>query len=243
MKTSAIKHFTLVELMVAMAVLVIMMSFLFQFVIGAQRVWSSSSGSAALFEQAELVFDFIGSDFQNIISKNALDENIPFYYKDTTTSATLGFVCDNAGSPDAVVYYFRKTEGTTPVYKLHRLVIDGNAVSSPEKRFGYLVSKETDYLANFGLSTDGTDGYPWSSDIPLAENVQSVTIRAMKPSSGAVSGYVEGNDFPYVVRVDLKMYDPNQIPDYEGRRGSTTTLTDSDVEKHCQTFTKIFFLK
>jgi len=61
------KHpFTLVEMMVAMAVLVIMMSFLFQFVIGAQRIWSSSSGTADTYDQASILLTYMQKDIANI---------------------------------------------------------------------------------------------------------------------------------------------------------------------------------
>ena len=41
-------NFTLLEILVAVAVLVIMMSFLFQFVISAQRVWAASTARTAI---------------------------------------------------------------------------------------------------------------------------------------------------------------------------------------------------
>ena len=63
------KHraFTLVEIMVTMAILVVMMSFLFQFVLGAQRVWSGTTKDMEMFEQAQIIFNVMESDLKNMI--------------------------------------------------------------------------------------------------------------------------------------------------------------------------------
>ena len=61
------RAFTLVEIMVTMAILVVMMSFLFQFVLGAQRVWSGTTKDMEMFEQAQIIFDVMETDLKNMI--------------------------------------------------------------------------------------------------------------------------------------------------------------------------------
>lgn len=61
------RAFTLVEIMVTMAILVVMMSFLFQFVLGAQRVWSGTTKDMEMFEQAQIIFDVMEKDLKNMI--------------------------------------------------------------------------------------------------------------------------------------------------------------------------------
>jgi len=63
------KHraFTLVEIMVTMAILVVMMGFLFQFVLGAQRVWSGTTKDMEMFEQAQIIFNVMEADLKNMI--------------------------------------------------------------------------------------------------------------------------------------------------------------------------------
>ena len=63
------KHraFTLVEIMVTMAILVVMMGFLFQFVLGAQRVWSGTTKDMEMFEQAQVIFNVMEADLKNMI--------------------------------------------------------------------------------------------------------------------------------------------------------------------------------
>ena len=61
------KKFTLVELMVAMAILVIMMGFLFQFVNGARRIWMASTATAEAFDDAQIVLQTMENDLKKIV--------------------------------------------------------------------------------------------------------------------------------------------------------------------------------
>ena len=66
--------FTLVEIMVTMAILVVMMGFLFQFVLGAQRIWSATTKDTEMFEQAQIIFYVMEADLKNMICE-VPDEN------------------------------------------------------------------------------------------------------------------------------------------------------------------------
>ncbi|MBP5671076.1 MAG: prepilin-type N-terminal cleavage/methylation domain-containing protein [Victivallales bacterium] len=68
------RAFTLVEIMVTMAILVVMMGFLFQFVLGAQRIWSATAKDTEMFEQAQIIFNVMESDLKNMICE-VPDEN------------------------------------------------------------------------------------------------------------------------------------------------------------------------
>jgi len=68
------RMFTLVEIMVTMAILVVMMGFLFQFVLGAQRVWSGTTRDMEVFEQAQIIFNVMEADLKNMICE-VPDEN------------------------------------------------------------------------------------------------------------------------------------------------------------------------
>jgi len=61
------KHnFTLLEIMVAAAVLVIMMSFIFQFTSSAQKLWKTNAGRTEMSEAMDVVFDLLNDDFENM---------------------------------------------------------------------------------------------------------------------------------------------------------------------------------
>ena len=58
--------FTLLELMVAAAVLVIMMSFIFQFTTSAQKLWKSNTGRTEVSAAMDVVFTLINEDLENM---------------------------------------------------------------------------------------------------------------------------------------------------------------------------------
>lgn len=83
------RAFTLVEIMVTMAILVVMMSFLFQFVLGAQRVWSGTTKNMEIFEDAQAIFDVMEADLKNMICE--IPEDNPdggiLFYLDTESGS------------------------------------------------------------------------------------------------------------------------------------------------------------
>ncbi|MGN0879062.1 MAG: PilW family protein [Oligosphaeraceae bacterium] len=74
--------FTLVEIMVAVGMLMLIMSFLFQFVLGSQRLWSASNHTGLVFDNAQLVMDMLGQDVRNLQYANQVGRSRPFYYAD-----------------------------------------------------------------------------------------------------------------------------------------------------------------
>ncbi len=84
------RPYTLVEVMVALAVLVLMMSFLFQFVIGAQRVWHGNTRRTSLFEKAQVVFDVLEQDLKASRFSADAGRQIPFYLNQSTMSKDMG---------------------------------------------------------------------------------------------------------------------------------------------------------
>ncbi|MBR6060134.1 MAG: type II secretion system protein [Victivallales bacterium] len=74
------RAFTLVEIMVTMAILVVMMSFLFQYVIGAQKIFTASNRQAVLFDDAQIVLGLMENDLQNMVVSNEPGREIPMFY-------------------------------------------------------------------------------------------------------------------------------------------------------------------
>lgn len=66
------RPFTLVEIMVSMAALLLIMSFLFEFVLSSQRIYSASEHHAAKFDDAQTLLDVIGDDIRNLQYSNEL---------------------------------------------------------------------------------------------------------------------------------------------------------------------------
>ena len=86
-RTAKKRAFTLVEIMVTMAILVVMMSFLFQYVIGAQRIFTSSNRQAVLFDDAQIVLGLMENDLQNMVVSNEPGREIPMFYEKGTFSS------------------------------------------------------------------------------------------------------------------------------------------------------------
>ena len=61
-------NFTLLEILVAVSVLVIMMGFVFQFVISAQRMWAVSTARTYMADQANIIFQLMAEDFSQMIT-------------------------------------------------------------------------------------------------------------------------------------------------------------------------------
>jgi len=63
------RRFTLVELLAAMAVLVVMMFLLFRFIAGAQRAWSVATSNQEVYEKSRIAFDLITRDLQSAVAR------------------------------------------------------------------------------------------------------------------------------------------------------------------------------
>ena len=245
------KAFTLVELMVAMAVLVIMMGFLFQFIISAQRLWSSSNSDTAIHTQAQIVFSMFENDLQNAIVKDDSGYAIPYLVRaDAGDSANypIGshhnwlYCCVLVQTSDLtgdaadmgvslIAYVFIRTDTNGPVYKLYRLILDNE--------FDY-VNSESNALFNIVNSKVSTIND--SSQNLLAENVVDCNIQIINASTEAT---------PKIARMTITFFDPDKIPNYNERIESGGDLSPSDdretkiqEEFHCTySFSKIITLQ
>jgi len=62
--------FTLVELMAAIAILVLLMYMLFRFISSAQTAWSLTNSSTEVYEKARIAFDLITRDLQAAVARS-----------------------------------------------------------------------------------------------------------------------------------------------------------------------------
>lgn len=79
------EYFTLIELIVSMAVFAILMLIIMSFFDSAQRVWTESYNKSTAYENARIAFDLIERDLQCIYYER---DKIPFWHKDDTSSLT-----------------------------------------------------------------------------------------------------------------------------------------------------------
>ena len=186
MRQSIIKkiHYTLVEIMVAMAILLLMMGFLFQFTIGAQRIWSASSRATSVFDTAQVIFQVLEQDIANAVTSDEPGRSLPFYLTDKNdgkgdltcamfsnmTSAefsTTKAVTTVGTYP--IVYMYKYWDGTDTAKtrysnRLYRLPIDdttlkkadGNdfTIGKPWYLYGADYNSSTDFFAAFKTIID-----------------------------------------------------------------------------------------
>ncbi|NMA42136.1 MAG: prepilin-type N-terminal cleavage/methylation domain-containing protein [Oligosphaeraceae bacterium] len=240
-KDKRARHYTLIELMIAMAILVIMMGFLFQFVNSAQRLWSASSGTEDSFDRAHLCFDYLERDFIGAIMQD--EESNPGkgigFIMDTNeyeaTAASPNFIfllglvsqvdsnnaTDTTGGSAAfpIIYFLKKI--TNPVnssvsFSLYRLIIDSTMAG----------------LAPFGFYGDSTAFYsqvnssmaslPADNSRLLCENIASIKL-GVHPSSMS-----SGSKLPELVKINLNLFD--------------TGVKDSS-QPNTRTFSKVIMLQ
>lgn len=82
-------NFTLVEIMVAVGMLMLIMSFLFQFVLGSQQLWNASDHAGRIYDTAQLVMDVLGEDVRNLQYANSPGSSKPFYYAENVGTLTF----------------------------------------------------------------------------------------------------------------------------------------------------------
>ena len=76
--------FTLIEVLVAVAVLVIMMGFIFQFTGSAQKLWASNTGRTEMSAQADAVFSLLQEDLEHLylaLEEEDLDAQAGWYIR------------------------------------------------------------------------------------------------------------------------------------------------------------------
>ena len=237
-------QFTLVELMVAMAVLVIMMGFLFQFVIGAQRLWLTTSNNSSNFEQVQVLFDFLGKDLRNMHFSDAPDGSTPFYLSENKdldkkfvtslekyknydkkyykgkgiTSTCLGFLATNSPNTSSANY---DSVGAYPVfYYFRRVDSSGKPVY---KLYRVLMDASTASTSPFqymGKDTNAASTFLSnlfdSGDLAWSQNV--IVDNVLEFSITTFPALTSSNTTstrPKAIRISATVFDPNSLQNYE----------------------------
>ena len=221
-------NFTLLEILVAVSVLVIMMGFLFQFVISAQRVWAASTARTYMADQANAVFGLMAEDLSQIAvvsPDDDLDSQMGWHCYPDPQVANLAdldsltqfcfFTTDRDeenGAIYGVMYYYEKNTTSANFGKLYR-----RRTASP----AWDMVGKTDspsLAADFGLpaETESDDDYL------VAENITEFKVQA--------AGDTDSTVLPKFIRVTMKVKVPPEL---------ANTATDNQIMD--RTFSRIFF--
>ncbi len=259
------KHaFTLVEIMVTMAILVVMMSFLFQYVIGAQRIFTSSNRQAVLFDDAQIVLGLMENDLQNMVVSNEPGREIPMFYDKGKYPPSTGntyhiLMMVTSGESSKLS---DSEEGTLVGYyliiycyceedeKLYRVAIDnktalGETNLKPWNFFGLdfignaTTSEKQAIIAKYasGMVTKMT------SDYELMDAVSSFKIIPLNSDDfDSTSHFAKVR--PDAIKIELTLYDAEKIADRLS--GLTDSAEDKKVakklkEENSRLFSKVIF--
>ncbi len=110
------QSFTLIEVLAAVAVLVIMMGFIFQFTGSAQKLWASNTGRTEMAAQADAVFSLLQEDLEHlyvVAPEEDLDAQAGWYIRHKNPSdSTVSLFSNNADRPLEDLCFF--TQDTAP---------------------------------------------------------------------------------------------------------------------------------
>lgn len=257
MKTSRRKlKFTLVELIVAMAVFSILLLLMLQFFSGAQRIWNGMEKRNEIYANARIAMDLITAQLQNT-----------FY-----TNAGIPFVIVNPDSDDSKIYFATRTGDQFPgnsSLKYMTFQRQNIAASSSE-------TNADQYLLKLAVFCDTTPGTPdFSSFFPpygiepitnfsvatnqlparlngLISNDQFSSIIAENVTSFRIIPYELNSSFnivqdadspvekiPYMVELKLSLLSPE---DFTRWRALPAGEQDEFQEQHEYTFSRTVYL-
>lgn len=242
------RRFTLVELLVAMGVLVIILGFVLEFFVGAQRVWTSMEQRNNVYADARVAMDIMTTMLQNTFYS---DGGIPFRVDQGTAGKNK-------------IYFATRTMQNLPGGPLKYVSFqrgDGTASGGAEDELKVTVfcDKETDfgyYFPPYGLGgvTDlataltkvvaKLDGNLTSSTygsvlIPRVTSFEVIPYKLLNVSPGITPVTGTYDKPPFMVVLKLTMLSP---ADFKIWNQKTGTAKDDFLKEKAYTFSRAVYL-
>jgi Tfp pilus assembly protein PilW len=221
--------FTVVELVVAVAVLLIMMGILVRFVTQAQFAWNQSRTNVRMYEGARLFFDVIGRDLQSMLASDDPGQQINYtvdngelpldWFLAFVTASGIGSKTTDPAKLMEIGYSFANNEITRTMTRSGSMTVTGD---------GY--SADWDFL-NASAGTWANAGPSAESSVVIS-GVRSVSVQAWSDSLTVVDDAADDTTkAPIRVSVTLSFFDPKMEP-----------LPESKQNKSLRTITKTIFI-
>lgn len=253
--------FTLLELIVAMAIFTMMMAVLFRFIDLSQRAWVDSSNRSMVYENARLAFDLISRDLQ---SSYYSKDTIPFWHKGATDLAwgdnrneSLAFISTTSTPPydncDSKFFEIK--------YQLHF------AEHHNDKNEGWLMRSATGDHIDPADGGGGNTKWNYHSNFDMSRNSASSAFTGDDTSSEAYSGVIpyvidmsficlnndgtvipadmtgtSATNFPSSVVVTLTLMDRFSFKKWQELDAADATNKNQFKVEHASRFRKTFFL-
>ncbi len=228
--------FTLLELIVGMAILSIMMLLMFQFVMASQKSLEWSDSTWRVYENSRIIFDLIERDCQAMVSSNLNGQQIGYYIgepaaiTDTTDYLYGLYLCfvgsaepdDNATSRLCEISYKHYEKSTDPYPFEFRRQLITDSDSSNWNFYGQPVNWFVNNNAPFPTISEYQK---------VAGGIKSLTITCLDQNLNPMTTGESYITLPLRIQVVIVIFDEN--------------YKDAPLERRNQTersFTKIFFL-
>ncbi len=221
-------HFTLVEMMVAMVILVIMIGILFKFLAGAQDAWSTTRANSEIYENARLFFDIVTRDLQAMVVNDVSGAQIN-YSVDGLGELDSGFkfACVSASgigtdsSDESILlevgYQHDESAGTIVRYM--------TSMSEGPEAWNFYDSAAV-------IWADENSWGPNPDSAILVKGAKSVTFTAYSDHVTVISNASETTKRPAKIEIDVSLYDPRKT-------GTSGTVIDESL----RTFRKTVYLR
>lgn len=233
------RRYTLLEVLAAVAVLVVMMGFLFQFTIGAQRIWTSTTVRTNMSGEADGIFAVLEEDLTNIFISGEIDADAGWFcdpLPKNNAPARLNNLCFfsmnrdgkivavNYGFDSGKLYRFCSTDDSS----LNDAGVDNCwaklGTNTPPDGVNSFINQAN--RNNLITSSD------LSGDYIVAENLVDFKVQAnCNPAEPYGNG---GYEKPLFIKVSFTL----QVPEAD-RNGESE---ESSAQTSNRTFTRVFFL-
>ncbi len=221
------RHFTLIELMAAMVVLLIMMGFLFQFIISSQNLWSASERNARVYENAQVFFDLLDRDLGGAMVSKVPGQEIGFWIDPANTSAPfLSMVAlvepITTNEPNVYEIHYSLQVDTGGTYKIIRRVV--SQADGPDWNF-------------YGDNTAGWITTQGTKPQDIIDGVQTLDVKFYNALSAEWTGPSVYFELPTAVKISVALVDQKAH-----ELGLAGDARDRRLDASRRKFTRVFLL-
>lgn len=216
--------FTLIELLSAMAILIIMMGVLFQFLVSAQRAWNATNQSTEVYESSRVFLSVLGRDLDSAFTATN-DQNIGNNIQFRGANTSLGFFTYNTSS---------YADGA----KVVKYEYVPDVVNAENDN---LIKYHNDTSSSFSLYA-APDTLNNASPPIIAENVLSLEFTYLDDTY-ASSNTWNSTSLPAAVVVRFSILDSDNFQKWQMAVDGGLTDLQTDMENKARSFSKTFFLR
>ncbi|MBQ7393451.1 MAG: prepilin-type N-terminal cleavage/methylation domain-containing protein [Lentisphaeria bacterium] len=236
------KGFTLIELVVAMAVFSLMMMLMMRFFTDTQRLWSRSEDRANMYADARVAMDLMSSALQSVYYQESSNMGQSDYHQER-----FWISCSAANNGTGRIEFPVNLSRNSPLYP--STPAGHSDFAKPFYLAFWLDNNNVLHCANDNGATDfvNSSGAPTCSTDPqeIIENVTHLSFRLFSGGFSVLNGsnYVNQAVFPHSVQITMKMMPKAAFDTWRGMfSGSETADAQRFREENEYEFVRIIYL-